>query len=154
MNSILERKPYSKITVLSMAFFMLEFWYLRCYYKCKRYINDLKKGVTDMGKISEEQIVMELVVNGGDARSKAIEAIRFAKVGDFKGAEEKLNACNESLNKAHSFQTQLIQAEAGGEKTEISLIMVHGQDHLMNAMTVRDMAVEMIEMYKQMKSQK
>ncbi|WP_459594173.1 PTS lactose/cellobiose transporter subunit IIA [Dickeya ananatis] len=30
--------------------------------------------------------------------------------------------------------------------------MVHGQDHLMNAMTTRDIALEMIEMYKMIKN--
>lgn len=114
-------------------------------------IYDLSKGVTKMEKISEEQIVMELVVNGGDARSKAIEAIRLAKMGDFEAAHKKLNECNASLNKAHEFQTNIIQGEARGEKTQVSLLMVHGQDHLMNAMTVRDLAVEMIEMYQQIK---
>lgn len=104
-----------------------------------------------MGEISEEQIVMELVVNGGDARSKALESIQLARRGDFEGALDKLNQCNESLNKAHIFQTELIQAEAGGEKTKLSLLMIHGQDHLMNAITVRDLATEMVEMYKQLK---
>ena len=99
-----------------------------------------------MEEISEEQIVMELIVNGGDARSKAIEGIQLAKKGDFEGALEKINQCNLSLNKAHSFQTNIIQAETRGEKTVLSLLMIHGQDHLMNAMTVRDLAVEMIEM--------
>ena len=32
-----------------------------------------------MGKLSMEQIVMELIVNGGDGRSKAMQAIRLAK---------------------------------------------------------------------------
>lgn len=52
------------------------------------------------------------------------------------------------MYKAHHYQTELIQAEMRGEKTELSLIMVHGQDHLMNAMTVRDLALQMIEMYR------
>lgn len=95
-----------------------------------------------------EEIVMELVVNGGDARSKALEAITAASKQEFELAEDKMKECNESLNKAHAFQTNLIQKEMNGEKTEISLIMIHGQDHLMNAMTVRDLAVRMIDMYR------
>lgn len=100
-------------------------------------------------EISLEEIVTELVVNGGDAKSKAIQAIRAAKTGDFSSAEQKIQECNESLNKAHKFQTEIIQAETRGEnKAEISLLMVHGQDHLMNAITTKDLALEMIEMYK------
>ena len=102
-----------------------------------------------MEAASVESIVMELVVNGGDARSKALEALMAAREGDFELAEKRMQECNESLNQAHHFQTSLIQKEMSGESQEkVSLIMVHGQDHLMNAMTVRDLAVEMIEMYR------
>lgn len=102
--------------------------------------------------ITIEEIITELVVNGGNARSKSMEAIREAKKGEFKLAEEKIKEANEALNKAHEFQTNIIQAEAAGEEEiKVTLLMVHGQDHLMNAMTVRDLAIEMIEMYKEIK---
>ncbi|EHJ01757.1 phosphotransferase system PTS lactose/cellobiose-specific IIA subunit [Clostridium sp. DL-VIII] len=99
--------------------------------------------------LSMEQIVMELVINGGNARSKAMAAIKAAKGGDFELAKEKIKEANEALNKAHDFQTKLIQKEAAGESVEISLLMVHAQDHLMNAMTVRDLAKEMVFMYEE-----
>ncbi|MEH2920092.1 PTS lactose/cellobiose transporter subunit IIA [Samsonia erythrinae] len=102
-----------------------------------------------MTDVSLEDIITELVVNGGNAKSKAIQAIRSAKTGAFEVAEQKIREANESLQKAHQFQTELIQAEAREEKgTTVSLIMVHGQDHLMNAMTTRDLAIELIEVYK------
>jgi PTS system cellobiose-specific IIA component len=99
--------------------------------------------------ISLEEIITELVVNGGDAKSKAIQAIRAAKIGDFETADLKIKEANESLQKAHKFQTEIIQAETRGESQDnISLLMVHGQDHLMNAITTKDLAIEMIDMYK------
>lgn len=102
-----------------------------------------------MEKIQEEQIVMELIVNGGDARSKAMQAIRLAKKGDLAAAKEKLKESTEALGKAHNFQTELIQSESAGVHVEISLLLIHAQDHLMNAMTVRDLAQEMIDMYEE-----
>ena len=104
-----------------------------------------------MDMTSEEQIVMELIVNSGDARSKSMEAIRAAKRGDLLLAEEKIKQANESLGKAHDFQTNLIQNEATGAHVQVSLLMVHAQDHLMNAMTVRDLAKEMIAMYEELR---
>lgn len=95
-----------------------------------------------------EQMIMELVVNGGDARSKAMEAIDAAKKGDFEMADVLLKECNEQLSSAHNKQTELIQAEVRGEHVLVTLLMVHAQDHLMNAMTVRDLAKEIIEIYK------
>lgn len=99
--------------------------------------------------VSMDQTIMELVVNGGNARSKSMEAIKAAKGGDLELAKEKIKEANEALNKAHDFQTSLIQKEAAGKGIEISLLMVHAQDHLMNAMTVRDLAKEMISMYEE-----
>lgn len=92
-----------------------------------------------------ERCVMELVVNGGNARSMAIEALRAARDGNFDEAHEKIKEAEETLTQAHNMQTSLIQKELNGEKTEIGLLMVHAQDHLMNAITVIDLVREMIE---------
>lgn len=106
-----------------------------------------------MSKITAEDIVMNLVCNGGDARSKALEAIRAAREGRYADADALMKGAEEAMHAAHGFQTELLQAdmraaEDGTEPTPISLIMVHGQDHLMDAMVVYDLATEIIEMYK------
>ncbi len=96
-----------------------------------------------------ETIVMELIVNGGNARSKALEAVTAAGKREFSLAKEKMEQCSASLQKAHDCQTELLQKEAAGESgMPLSLLMVHAQDHLMNAMTIRDMARQMIQMYR------
>lgn len=100
-------------------------------------------------EISLEDIITELVVNGGGAKSKAMQAMKAARMGDFEMAELRIKEASEFLHKAHHFQTEMIQAEAREESpSAVSLIMVHGQDHLISAMTTRDIAIEMIEMYK------
>ncbi len=104
-----------------------------------------------MSEISMEEIITELVVNGGNARGKALEAIRAARKNDMARAKELLAECGEALTKAHNFQTAFIQETMCDENSaggNASLIMVHGQDHLMDAMVVRDLAAEMVEMYK------
>jgi PTS system cellobiose-specific IIA component len=94
-----------------------------------------------------ETIIMELIVNSGNARSRAMEAIRIAKNGNIEKAREKLEECETEIGKAHSVQTNLIHNEAKGNKTEVDLLLVHAQDHLMNAMTIKDMAKEFVDMY-------
>lgn len=102
--------------------------------------------------MSYENILMELIVKGGDARGKALTAIKAAKQGDFSEADKMMGDCDKLLVEAHNVQTTLIQDEINGEvKEQVSLLMVHGQDHLMNAMTVRDLAAEFIELYKMIK---
>ncbi|UTR13174.1 PTS lactose/cellobiose transporter subunit IIA [Salipaludibacillus sp. LMS25] len=94
-----------------------------------------------------QETIMGIIVNGGNARSKSMEAISEAKEGNYEQALKKIEEAAQDLAKAHRVQTDLIQGEARGENTEITLLMVHAQDHLMNAMTVKDMASEFIALY-------
>ena len=55
----------------------------------------------------QEQIVINLIVNSGSARSSAIEAIQYAKAGDLEKADESLQAAKETVNEAHHSQTEL-----------------------------------------------
>ena len=45
-------------------------------------------------------------------------------------------------------KTELIQGEARGEKSELSLILVHAQDHLTTAMIMIDQAEEFLNIYR------
>ncbi|MGE7602625.1 PTS lactose/cellobiose transporter subunit IIA [Peribacillus sp. NPDC097675] len=92
------------------------------------------------------QLSFQLVLHSGNARSFAMEALQEAKKKDFDGARQKIAEAESELLQAHKFQTQLIHAEAGGENFDIPIILIHAQDHLMTAMTLKDLAVEMIEM--------
>lgn len=94
-----------------------------------------------------ETLIFQLILHSGNGRSAAMEAIQSAKSGDYEGAREKIKEAERALHESHHIQTVLIQDEIRGEKTEISLLMIHAQDHLMNAMTVKDLAAEIIELY-------
>lgn len=97
--------------------------------------------------MSYEQIILQIIVSGGNARSHAMEAIQLAKEGKIEKAREAITKANEELGEAHLVQTQLIQDEARGNSKEVTLLMVHAQDHLMNAITVKDLAQEFVDMY-------
>lgn len=94
-----------------------------------------------------QETIIQIIVDGGNSRSYSMEAIHHAKSGDIEGAREAIAKSIEALGKAHRIQTQLIQEEAAGNSKEVSLLMVHAQDHLMNAMTIKDLAQEFIDMY-------
>ncbi|MFE8700250.1 PTS lactose/cellobiose transporter subunit IIA [Cytobacillus sp. FJAT-54145] len=101
-----------------------------------------------------EGIIFQIILHGGNGKSSAMEAIMAAKQGDFEGARAKIQEAAEALNEAHKFQTNLIQGEVRGEKTEVSLLMVHAQDHLMNAITIKDLANEFVDLYETIKLEK
>ena len=94
------------------------------------------------------QIVMGIIMAGGNAKAHAVEAITAAKKGDFTEAEKKLEEANQAIVDAHNTQTEMSTAEARGEHTPIDLYMVHAQDHLMTGITFVDLAKEIVEVYK------
>ncbi|WAA11710.1 PTS lactose/cellobiose transporter subunit IIA [Fervidibacillus halotolerans] len=94
-----------------------------------------------------EEISFQIILNGGNARSLAMEAIELAKKEEFESANQKIDQANEALSIAHRYQTDLVQGEARGEKVDIRILLIHAQDHLMNAMTVIDLAKEIIQIY-------
>lgn len=93
------------------------------------------------------EAVMGLIMNSGDAKSNAMEAIQLAKQDKFEEANKKIQAAEEALINAHHSQTAMLTKEAQGESVEISLLTVHSQDHLMTSITFVDLAKEIIELY-------
>jgi PTS system cellobiose-specific IIA component len=95
-----------------------------------------------------ETVIFTIIGRSGEAKSAALESIQAAKNGNFEEAEGLLEESRTKLGQAHVEQTKLIQNEANGEKVEISLLIIHAQDHLMNAINMKDLAVEFVELYK------
>ena len=95
-----------------------------------------------------EMIAMSLIGHAGESKSYSFQALREAKVGNFEEADSYIKKANEEMLKAHEIQTDLITKEAGGEKVELGLIMVHAQDHLMTAMFLKDLTQHFINLYK------
>lgn len=98
-----------------------------------------------------EETIFQIILHGGNGKSLAMEAISLARQGDFTEAEKKLKESEAAINEAHQIQTDLIQNEAKGNKTDLSLLMVHAQDHLMTAITVKDLAKEIVNLYELVK---
>ncbi|KRL12246.1 hypothetical protein FD09_GL003116 [Schleiferilactobacillus perolens DSM 12744] len=96
------------------------------------------------------EAVMGLIINGGNAKSSSMEAIMAAKKGDFTTADAKLKEADNFLTDAHNAQTGMLTEEAKGNHVKVTLLMVHSQDHIMNAITFRDLAGEIVDLYKQL----
>ncbi|WP_436865517.1 PTS lactose/cellobiose transporter subunit IIA [Staphylococcus pseudoxylosus] len=94
------------------------------------------------------EFAMSLIAYSGDAKSHAMEAIIASKKGYFKEAQQKLEKAESSLLEAHHIQTKMLSKEAQGENITMTLLTVHSQDHLMTAITFKDIAQEMIDLYK------
>ncbi|WP_010096095.1 PTS lactose/cellobiose transporter subunit IIA [Ornithinibacillus scapharcae] len=97
-----------------------------------------------------QTLSFNIILHAGNARSSAMEAISYAKDYNFSVAREKIKEAEQAFVEAHHVQTELLQNEASGKKNEVTVILVHAQDHLMTALTVKDLANEMIDMYEKM----
>ena len=90
----------------------------------------------------------EIVAYAGDARSKLLEALNAAQAGEFDRAESLVEEANACIIEAHHAQTNLLTKEASGEDLAYSVTMMHGQDHLMTTILLKDMMHHLIELYK------
>ncbi len=101
--------------------------------------------------MTKEDVTMvgfEIVAYAGDARSKLLDALNKAQNGKFDEAEKLVEEAEECLIGAHNSQTEILAKEAGGDDLEMSFIMVHGQDHLMTTILLKELMKHLIELYK------
>lgn len=96
-----------------------------------------------------EEKVMMLLVNAGSARSQIMEAMRAARQKNFEQSDRHIEGAQAALKEAHSIQTRLIEFDEGEGKLPVHIVMVHAQDHLMNAVLLMDMATEIIYLHKE-----
>ncbi len=99
-----------------------------------------------------EEIVLNIIIHSGNAKAKLYEAVQASKESDFDRAEQLLKEADEEVLNAHKIQTKLIQGEAAGEKTELSMLLIHSQDHLMTCMSEKNLVREIIELRKEIKN--
>lgn len=98
-----------------------------------------------------ETIAMTLIAHAGDARTLAFQALQAAKKHDFEQADRLMEESEKASVLAHKGQTDLLVAEANGDKVDVSILLIHSQDHLMTSMLAQELIREMIELYKNQK---
>jgi cellobiose PTS system EIIA component len=93
-------------------------------------------------------VAMEIIINAGNARTKASQALDLAMENDFEAAQQLMLEAKEDIKKAHNAQTDTIQDETRGKKHEVLLLFVHAQDTIMTIISEYNMTEQMIKMYK------
>ena len=98
--------------------------------------------------MENELEIMELITCGGEARSKALMAMNKIAEYDFDGAEALLKESGKLILQAHKTQTSLLTKEACNGVENTPLLMVHAQDHLMDASVIKDLVESILVMQK------
>lgn len=107
-----------------------------------------------MDNETSQLVAFNIISYSGMARAYVHEAMDAMREGNFELAEQKMQEAEDQLVEAHKSQTDLLHQFANGTEIEIQIIMVHAQDHLMTTMTLKEIAAEMEEMYKQINALK
>ena len=92
-----------------------------------------------------ELVSFQIISAVGVAKSSYIEAMKIAEKGDFDLAKAKIKEGDQEFVKGHEAHAGLIQKEANGEKVVPNILLMHAEDQLMSAETIKMMALEIIK---------
>lgn len=93
-----------------------------------------------------ELVSFKIISAVGAAKSCYVEAMQAANKGEFDLAREKIKEGDESFTGGHSAHAELIQKEASGEHVVPNILLMHAEDQLMSAETIKIMALEVIRL--------
>lgn len=94
-----------------------------------------------------ELVAFQIIAAVGTARSMYIEAVQEAKKGNFEQARALIVEGEENFIAGHHAHASLIQKEANNETVEVKLILLHAEDQLMSAESLKIVAEELIDVY-------
>ena len=95
-----------------------------------------------------EMKIMNIIINAGDCKNHAYMALSKVNEGEYEECDKEIQLSNEALSKAHDAQTEMLQKEAAGEKVDLSLLFIHAQDHLMTAISEKNLIEQIIDLRK------
>ena len=102
-----------------------------------------------------ENEIMQIIVYAGNARSLAIRSIREAKKGQSLDAITMMTEAQKNLKEAHHAHAKILSASTNEvSPVTLNLFMVHGEDHLMSAITTIDLAKEFLAVFEGFQSLK
>lgn len=109
-----------------------------------------------MAQTHLEEVAFSIIAAAGDGRAKITEALKAARDGNFGQAESALKDADAHLLKAHQLQTaELLKKEADGTlKDPFNVLVAHAQDYVMTGMAMKEMAVELVNLYEKVRAVK
>lgn len=104
-------------------------------------------------EIDLEAMSLEIITNVGTARSMYVEAVQAAKEGDFEKAHSLLAEGETVFVEGHKAHSDLVNADVGVKDLGFMFLVMHAEDQLMSAETLKIIADEFVELYETVKKQ-
>lgn len=95
-----------------------------------------------------EMAAFRIISAVGTARSCFIEAIHEAKARNYEAAEKLLAEGDEAFAEGHDAHLELLGKEGEGNSV-VCLLILHAEDQLMSAEGFKLIALELIDVYKE-----
>lgn len=99
-----------------------------------------------------DMISFGMIADAGDARHFAFEALAAAQRQDFGECSVMLSKAHSALEKGRRAQTDLLFDEMNGTHHDVNVLLVHSEDHLMDASSTLELIEKMIEMVRRQES--
>lgn len=107
-----------------------------------------------MEKEEVQSIAFEVITLASEAMDLCFKSLNAAKEGKSDESKTLMGQYDEVISKAHKAQMSLITNEAKGIEMPYSIIMVHAQDHLMQAIFIQRQIKELIEVHEILREMK
>lgn len=116
----------------------------------------MEENVTMVDMTEEEKAeyiqgkAMEIIMNAGDARDFAAQAMNAIANGNLDEAKALLKEADKVQSAAHNVQTEMIQGDirGGKEKMDYYVLFAHAQDTLMSIQVEINMTKSMLKIAK------
>lgn len=118
----------------------------RHYSKLTNYM--MKGKLNNMSMVENlSEVAMKIITCAGLAKSNYLMALDDAKKGNREAAMKKLQEGSDVYSKAHHIHSSVLSDEMQKLEPQVSLLLVHAEDQLMSAETIKILVQELIEVY-------
>ena len=95
-----------------------------------------------------EFISFQIIAFVGTARGMFVEAMKNAREGKIEEAAALIKKGEEVMNEGHRAHMEVLTMQANEVQLPFDLLLVHAEDQMMSAETIKLMAEEFVHLYK------
>lgn len=95
-----------------------------------------------------ELISFQIIASVGTARGMFVDAMKKAREGKIEEAEALIKQGEQVMNEGHRAHMKVLTMQANEVQLSFDLLLVHAEDQMMSAETIKLMAEEFIHLYK------
>ena len=98
--------------------------------------------------MKNEKEILSIISYSGEGYDYAFRALDAIETGDYQKAISDLEDGRKSMIDAHKIHTEMLVKESREQgSSEVSLLMVHAQDTLMNTILLLDLVEKLISVF-------